>query len=438
MTEHGVSFRCTNQLALLTTDTPATGSYTRSVYVVADGDGVTLVEGLRFHLYVAVHAALDIHLLCEEMLLRYHSGAIKACDALRRDIAERRAVLAKLSSAEETVRQKLLENAVQEAKLVTLNNQAQLLHQYRRLLRGHSLDDDSGSDQDDDDDDARKPSREKWAWMQREMGGAATGFFVIKDYGAYEMARSASLRRSKLAHHSLYRFALDNHAALQYFVAEFSRRSHFEVGAYYDRESKTRVPGVRHEIFVLRDDSADPALYVAAKGDANQHTQYVSRQCLAFAQPEQVYKWVWRAEHVTALRVGCLEPAFLGSAGAVVGAGENIVARLNGEARPVVLDQCEYRPAPCTLTFSLADLPRDTVLRRVDLKDKSGVMSLVSIASTKRGARQAGLADDARPGEKKAALGTEGRPSAATPKMALLQSGQKKKQATLAFLVDKK
>lgn len=451
-----VQLTCRSPLALLTTADSKTGSYTRSVYVAANNGGgggddtgsITLIEGLKFHLYIGVPVTLDVHQLYEEMMLSYCNACCgrRAHDKLRKDVADRRAELVKLKHHQCDARKiahKELEKSVREAKLVTMVNQSRLHYQYKRLLRGHTDSDDSDDDEDSSGDDMavdNKPSEEKLAWIKEQMR-STPHFFVIKQWRRYDIAANARLRGKKLRHHQTYRFTFDNHAVLQHFLREFSARP-LVIGGTYDATEQKRVGGTAYDIVLLADDSADPSLYEAAKGD-HQHAQYVARQCQAFTRDDYVYRWHWPDAATTTIKHGCLEPAVTDiGRNVTLGASDDIVPRLNQSAVPTVLDRdtpskTSYRAAHATVTFSLRDLPSTTLIRLVNLRDKLSTLSLLSVVDSdarqkKRDAADAGLPADASGGAraKKTALVS----ASAKPKLALT-TGQRKKlqQGSLLF-----
>ena len=403
---------CTNQLALLTTDTVQKGSWTRTVYVVADiKEGgqkqLTLVEGLQFHLYIGVPRELDPHLLYEEMVLSYANACYGrgAKDVAKREVASRRQELASYQQIlkelqqqqccvgvdnnnkedtnigdeqnqtkraeyiklrerqEDRVAGKKLELQVAEAKLVTLRNKGYLLEQYHKLL--HCVDP-------VDDEPLMPPlppGPSKLAWIQRQMAGWQ-GFCCVTDYRPYDIAEQASLRRSKLNNHTTYRFSFDNHMAVPYFVRKFSNP--FEVGAF-DEDGRRITGAPTYQIWVLQDGSRDPSLFTANKSDPGM-VQHLLQQTLAFTQKDYVYKWYWPRNKVFELKYGCLEPPFptktTGLSHVLLDSqskqhGGDILAYMNKHCASVRYNntggetgstaKMRYM-AHCTVTFSLAEL----------------------------------------------------------------------------------
>ena len=432
--------RSTNQFALFTTDTAREGSHTRSAYLVTterrapftDEAGpwparpptLTIIDDLKFHLYLALPLTLDPHLLYEEMLLAYGNGnfSSRALDALRRDVATRRDELKALraeSGNEVALHYKELEQQVQRAKLVTFENQRALLSQYRQALRQIDAAGDTLVPE-------LPPGAAKLRWMKEQLG--APGFFVIKAYAPYDISATAGLRRKKLKDSQTWRFTFDNHTVVQFFLKKFANP--FEIGASYDSETEERVPGTLYPIYVLRDDSKDPELYVPATGDVR-HMRYVQRQTQLFTQADYVYRWSWTDART--VRAGCVEPAFATGSGNINTLVDwrcaDILARLDANSVPVQLDADQYRPSHCTLTFSLRDLAPSTLVHCVSLQTKKARLSLN--ASKKRSASVAALSPDA--GGDGTAEKTR---STAAAKISLRPSGPK--QQTMTAFCNKK
>lgn len=449
MTNLEIKLRCTNQLALLTTDTVQQGSWTRTVYVVADeslrGDTVakqlTLIEGLQFHLYVGVPLTLDPHLLHEEMVLSFanaHYGRSAKDGAKREVVARRQELEAYQKSLRELQQQQLagganeeqkklcerqeariagkkLELQVAEAKLVTVRNKGYLLAQYHKLL--HCI------DPADDEPLVPQlpPSPAKMAWMQQQMASGWRGFCCVTEHKPYDIAEQALMKRGKLSQHATWRFTFDNHQAVQHFVRKFA--SPFEVGVFDEEGRRVTGGGTLHQIWALGDGSRDPSLFVVPKGDSGL-VQHLMQQTLPFTQKDYVYKWRWDANKVSALKHGCLEPPFSTRAtghthvlldsrsrqhdGDLLGYMNkySAVARLASDGSSAT-DKTRHM-SHCTVTFSLSELPTlyntmgGVSINLVNIKDKQVSMSLhvesvpsPSVLSKKRTADEASLSEHA-------------------------------------------
>ncbi len=501
-----VELRCSNQLALLTTEDENEGSRTRTVYVVASHQHqttdnadkkdktVTLIEGLQFHLYVAVPAELDPHLLHEEMVLSYArwaygKGAIKnmkrelmaraqeleALNKTRKEMEERLTILSKkpsdnvvdeqgtvarweeqkklLRRQELRVENKRLELRVTAAKLVTLRNKKLLLEQYRRML--HCIDPQT----DQPLVPQLPPGPAKLAWMKRVMP-EWHGFACVTEHRAYDIAEKASLCRSKLRGAKTWRFTFENHQALPHFVRQFANP--FEVGVSYDEE-RNKVPGVLHQIWVLQDGGRDPSLFAQAKDDHGLH-KHLLGQTLLFTQDDYVYKWHWATDKVSQLKAGCLEPPFpsktTGNNNVVMdarGLGDgdddgDIITFMNDQCVPVKMseslggatNQKTRRVSHNTVTFSLTELGSTARISLVHMRDKQASISLHvgSIEKKKRPVEE----DTTTPNtelvkEPVIDAWAEDRSARllAVPKMSNLPGQKKpKQQGTLMFTINKK
>jgi hypothetical protein len=438
-----VNFTCANPFALLTTDCDRKGSHTRSAYIVAEPDSVVLIDDLQFHLYLAVPKEVDVHVLYEEMMLCYgldHYGR-RAQEALWKKIQELRldidAIKSKTVSGgsdEDTARRlhyRQLERSMYEAKLVTMRNQAHLQSRFKALVRG-------GGEQEDisDDDEGAampidlqtKPSAARIEWLKNEIN--APGFFFIKAHSTYNLAPTAVLARKKLAQHDMWRFTFDNHATVQYFIKKMTHE--FEIGASFDTERQTKIPGTRHQIHVMKDGSkTDPTLYAAPNGDGR-HQQYVLSQCQLFTQADYVYKWSWTAPVIQ--KNGCLEPPFAAGDSTIV--EHDIIERLKRHTSTVTTGGAKptHRPVHCTLIFSLTDLPQNVPVYRVSIRDKACTLSLGfevkkrSVAAAELPDHDTGLVEKKRPA-------TPTTRSVATPRLSHLPGQQKKlQQGTLSFI----
>jgi hypothetical protein len=462
-----VTFNSRHLLALYTTTERDKGSHTRSVYVVPQQPRdntltLTLIDSLQFHLYVAVPPSLDIHLLCEEMLMWYGKECygFGAKNRLSRALYDKgveihgtKKRLAELSGSGDVeminvlqarLVQQQKERAVMSAKMVTLENGNALYTRMLRMITGGGFskhdDDDSDDSESDDNDDLPNlpPSHEKMEWIRAELGKMSPHFYPIKTLQRFEVAANARLCEKKLKDHTAWRFTFDNHTVLQFFVNKF--RHSFEIGGSTDHASGIRKPGVEYHVHVLHDDSKEPVLL--SEAHYKNTSLYVLHQCVQFPHANYEYRWEWsnnegRSTLKSGERYGCVEPPFVGNNNAKSHSYDicsDAVAIMDRLANNNIGAMDRRDVTPCPILFLLNDLSSNLVVHRVSMDERRTTLSLLKAPSVAKSSKKKRGADDhdeegKGPVVKKVAL------SVAKPKINNLP-GQKKvlQQGRIAFL----
>jgi hypothetical protein len=291
--------RSTDVLALYTTDIGGEGPRTRSVYItdkvilpiverkMVGENIVTTVVGheenvigmignLEFNLYIAIPKALRIGDLMEEMMVSYG-----------------REYKSRVSALEELVEQKRIsspgteELRVMETNLLILSRNEELYGKFNRLRQGDDI-----------------PDSDRLEWLKEEMC-IGEGFFFIREPVRYEIPKNATVSKT-LVNKIPLKFTFDNHQHLQHFLSKF--RYDFEVGSYWCREAKERIPGTRHSITILDSDGKDPSLYTPRTND---HLHYIMEQTKLFPHKDHFYQWLFGTH--SPITIGRIEPFHQGT-----------------------------------------------------------------------------------------------------------------------------
>jgi hypothetical protein len=220
-------------LALLTTTTKRV-SYTRTVYVTRDlneSDTLVLIDGVEFHLYIAVPQSLDPYQLYEAMMHAYYGSMFSKAkrEAMVKDLEQ---VEDDLAAFDDEVKKREL--SFMDKKMNIFRNNFESHNHYRELLR--------------DEDVASLTGNQKIARIKSEMKGH---YFFIKEMKQFFVPRHARVS-SKLKLTTQWRFTFDNHTILQFFINKF--RKPFEIGRTYDND------GIAYQILILDNDGDDPSL----------------------------------------------------------------------------------------------------------------------------------------------------------------------------------
>lgn len=320
-------------LALLTT-TNKRVSYSRTVYVTRDlneHDTLVLIDGLEFHLYIAVPQSLDPYQLYEAMMLAYYGSMFSKAEreAMVKDIEQVEDDVEAMGEEEAGVKKREL--SFMEKKMNIFRNKFESHNQYRALLRQEEIQEMTGN--------------QKIAHLKREVKDG--GYFFIKEMKQFFVPRHARVS-SKLKSTTQWRFTFDNHCILQFFINKF--RKPFEIGRTYDAD------GIAYAIQILDNDGDDPSLY---HGSAVNH--YMTRQTQQFPHENHFYKWHFSTHDTPSHAL--FEPVFP----SLLDTG---VANVESHASRLLPDYVRHN----TKTFDWEDFPAINI-KLVSMSDKEFLLS---------------------------------------------------------------
>jgi hypothetical protein len=315
-------------LALLTT-TYKRVSYSRTVYVTRDlneHDTLVLIDGMEFHLYIAVPQSLDPYQLYDAMMNAYYGSMFSK--------AKREAIVKELEQVEDDLAAfqdevKKRELSFMEKKMNIFRNNFESHNRYRELLR--------------DEDVLTMAGNQKIAHLKREMKDGS--YFFIKEMKQFFVPRHARVS-SKLKSTTQWRFTFDNHCILQFFINKF--RKPFEIGRTYD--------GIAYQILILDNDGDDPSLY---HGAAINH--YMTRQTQQFPHENHFYKWHFSTHNTPSHAL--FEPVFQSLL-------DTSVANVESDASRLLPDYVRHN----TMTFDWDDFPTINI-KLVSMSDKEFLLS---------------------------------------------------------------